>query len=202
MRTRLTAEPLGPQTKGEVKRMRRDGFVPVSVQHAGRDTLHLKTPSKALEDFILHHGEAALAELDIAKEQPITVVVHDVQRHPISHALIQVTCQGVERNALMKAQVPIKFHGEPDSVKQKSAMIQHQLNQVEIQCLPADLPDHIIVDVSKLEYGQQIHVSDLAASNRYTFTTAPDTLIASLVSLTHGRGTEEPETKEEPLLSA
>ncbi len=184
---RLTAGPLEAHTKGEMKRLRHEGRIPVSIQHKGRETLHLQEEAQPLEDFIRKHGASALVELEIEPEhRRETVLVHDIQRDPVSHRLLQVTYQSVSKDEKIKTHVPLVFRGEPDAVRQRAAMVQHPIEEIEIACLPADLPSHITVDVSRLAFGgaEVMRVGDLPKNDHYETLTPPDTVIASLMSVT------------------
>lgn len=189
------AAPIQARTKGELNQLRRSGYIPVSIQHRGQETLHLQEEAHPLEEYIRQHGTSNLLELTIAPEnQRRTVMVHDVQRHPITHRLIQVTFQGVERNEPIKVRVPVVLHGEPEAVRLHTAVTQTQATEIEIRCLPRDLPDHIAVDISSLGFNDLLRVGDLPQNDRYEVLTAPDTLLVSLVSLA-AKVTEEGETE-------
>jgi len=184
MRQRLYAGPISARTKGERKSLRKDGFVPVSIQHRGEETLHLQEEAKPLEDFIHNHGEAELVELVIQPENTKqTVLVHTVQRDPLTQKLLQVTFQKVSRGDTIKVHMPIVLHGEPEAVRNGAAMLQRPIEVVEVHCKPANLPDHLTIDISGMEFGTPIRVSDLPQSSHYEIVTPPDTVLASLVSL-------------------
>ncbi|HZT43623.1 MAG TPA: 50S ribosomal protein L25 [Chthonomonadaceae bacterium] len=183
MALRLTTTPIQAHTKGEVKRLRRDGYVPISIQHRGQEPLHLQTESKPLDEFIRQHGESALLEMVLPNKKRQTTIVKQVQRDPLSHRLLQVTFQSVSRDEPIKVHIPILFHGEPEAVRQHTGVVLHQLEQVEVRCLPQNLPDHLTVDISHLSIGESIHASDLPQSDKHEILTAPDTVLASLTSV-------------------
>lgn len=195
MRYQLRAKPIETLTKGQLKQLRREGFVPISIQHRGQETLHLQEEAKPLDDFIHQHGESALIDMVIDPgHHHQTVMVHDIQRDPISRQLLQVTFQRIERGDAIKAHVPILFHGEPESVRQGEATLQHLNETVEIHCKPTHLPDHLTVDVSAMKIGDLIRVSDLKPDKGVEILTAPDTV---LVSLKPNAKFEEPEAEPE-----
>ena len=183
MALRLTTSSIQARTKGELKRLRRDGYVPISIQHRGQEPLHLQTESKPLDEFIRQHGESALLDMVLPDRKRQTAIVKQVQRDPLSHRLLQVTLQSVSRDEPIKVHVPILFHGEPEAVHLHTGVLLHQLEQVEVRCLPRNLPDHLTVDVSHLSVGESAHVSDLPQSDKYEILTAPDTVLASLTSV-------------------
>jgi large subunit ribosomal protein L25 len=183
MALRLTTSSIQARTKGELKRLRRDGYVPISIQHRGQEPLHLQTESKPLDEFIRQHGESALLDMVLPDRKRQTAIVKQVQRDPLSHRLLQVTFQSVSRDEPIKVHVPILFHGEPEAVHLHTGVLLHQLEQVEVRCLPRNLPDYLTVDVSHLSIGESAHVSDLPQSDKYEILTGPDTVLASLTSV-------------------
>ncbi|HZO87288.1 MAG TPA: 50S ribosomal protein L25 [Chthonomonadaceae bacterium] len=185
------ASPIQARTKGEVKRLRKSGFIPISIQHRGQETLHLQAEAKPLEEQLRLHGEAALLEMVLEPDgQRQTVLFSAIQRHPVTHSLQHVAFRSVIGNEMIKAHVPIVLHGEPEAVRLHTAVLQPGVDQLEIRCLPQNLPDHITVEVSQLGIGDVIHVSDLPKSDKYEILTPTDTAVVSLASLA-ARVTEE-----------
>ncbi len=184
MSVQLNAAPITARTKGEVKRLRQAGFVPVSIQHRGQETLHLQQEAKPLDEFIRQHGGAALLELTVAPDsQRQTVMVHDVQRDPISLKLVQVTFQSVQGDEPVKAHIPLVFRGEPEAARRHEAVIQHALEMLEVRCLPGRLPDHITVHIETLQVNDVMRVADLPATEQYEILTPADSVLASLLPL-------------------
>lgn len=192
MRYQLKASPIEAKTKGEVRRLRSTGYVPVSIQHKGDATLHLMEESKPLQEFIHHHGQSALIELVIEPgNHKHTVMVHDIQRDPLTQNVIQVTYQKIERTDKISTHVAIQFIGEPDAVRFGTAMAQHPLESVEISCSQKYLPEHFAVDVSHLKFGEVIRVSDIPHDKHVTITTPADTVIMSLKGVTISAASED-----------
>lgn len=183
MNAELTAAPISASTKGQVKRLRQQGRVPISVQHRGEATMHLETDAKPLDEFIRQHGESALLDLVLDGGTRHSTLVHGVQRDPISQRLLQVTLQRIEGDEQVKAQISLQFTGTPLTVSQHTAMLQHSLEQVEVRCKPSDLPEHILVDVSDLDLAQPLRVADLPAPPGVEIVTPADAVVASLSSL-------------------
>ncbi len=183
MPVQLTAEPIQTRTKGDVKRLRRTGYIPVSVQHRGEPTLHYQQELKPLEEHIRKHGQAMVIDLVVSGgQQRHTVLVHDIQRDPVSHHLLQVTFQRVAQDEQVKAHVPVVLTGEPAEVREGTAVIEHPTAELEVQALPANLPPHIAVDISGIDHAHPLRVADLAHSDKYEVLTAPDTVLAALTT--------------------
>ncbi len=177
----LTALPLTATSKGEIKRLRQSGFIPVSIQHRRHETLHLQEDEKLLNAFIVQHGNSGVAEMIVGADKvKHTVVVHDIQRDPISKRLLHVTFQDMEKGDTVKTHVSLVFRGEPEAVRLGDGVLSQTLSQLEIRSDVLHLVDHIMVDVSHMELGSSLRVSDLPKQDGYEILTPEDTLIASV----------------------
>src|SRR2546423_12026682 len=114
MPAQLTASPIEAKTKGELKRLRKDGYVPVSIQHRGSETVHLQQEVRPLQEFIHEHGQAAMLELQVGSDRR-TVMIHDVYRDPISRRLTQVVFQEVVAGEHVETPLPLLLPGLPES---------------------------------------------------------------------------------------
>ena len=177
----LIAEPLTAISKGDIKRLRQRGYVPVSIQHRGNETIHLQEEEKPLDAFIIRHGNSGVAEMLVGTQQKKhTVVVHDIQRDPISKRLLHVTFQDMEKGDTVKTHIALVFKGEPEAVRLGDGVLSQALMQLEIRTDVSHMVDHITVDVSHLELGSSLRVSDLPKQSGYEILTPEDTLIASV----------------------
>lgn len=159
----VIAEPRADQGKGASRRLRREGKVPavvyggkdapVSVSVSGNELFkHLK-----IEAFYSH-----LLTLKIGDESQ-QIVLKDLQRHPVTGYAIHADFQRVLADKLLHMHVPLHFKGGDvaPGVKTGNGIVEHQLNQVEVECLPKDLPEFIEVDLSALELNESVHLSQL-----------------------------------------
>ena len=209
MQKEIHAGPIEARTKGEVKRLRRNGFVPVSVQHRGEPTQHMQSRALPLDEIIRKHGESSVINLITeAKGGTKQVLVHDVQRHPVSKQLLHVTLQALVKGEKVKTHVPIRLVGEPEPVRQGTGVLQHATESLEVRADPTKLPDHVTFDISHLEIGDSVRVSDLPESSDYEVTAQPDTVIASVARVRlpepeetapaeEEAATEQPEAEEQ-----
>jgi large subunit ribosomal protein L25 len=198
MAQQFKLKPIDAHTKGEVKRLRREGYIPVSIQHKGMETMHFQQEARTIDEFLKHHGNAALLDLTIEPgNKHERAIVHDVQRDPLTQQLLQITFQQVRKDDILKTQVPLVLVGEPEEVRNGDYMLQHPLDHLDVECEPNNLPEHIAVDLSSLHAGEVLRVSDLPENPHYKILTAPDTVIASL-GRTHARQAEEEVATEQP----
>ncbi len=174
----LSARPREKTGTAAMRKMRRDGQLPGVVYGAGGEavpiTLSGLEVARHLENEAFYSHVLNL-DLDGKKEQ---VILRSVQRHPVrSDALLHIDLQRVSKDAKIRMTVPLHFVGEDvaPGVKEESGLFSHLLTEVEVSCLPADLPEFIEVDVSELRIGEPVHLSELVV---------PEGL--ELVELTHG----------------
>ncbi len=198
MARQITAGPIEAHTKGELKRMRKRGFIPISVQHRGEETIHLQSRTQTLDEIMRKHGESVI--LDLVEEpagKTKQVLIHDVQRDPISRRLLQVTLQTVIKGEPIRTHVPIRIVGEPEPIRLGTAVLQHSMETLEIRSIPDKIPDHLTVDISALDVGESVRVSDLPPTTEYEVLAAPDTAIVSVVRLRLAEVEETPEEEGE-----
>jgi large subunit ribosomal protein L25 len=187
--------PIEANTKGAVKRLRKTGFIPVSLQSKGMTTLHFQQETQPLADFLRHYGEGTLLDLLIAPDnRRQRAIVQSLQRDPLTQKLTQVTFRQLSQGDILRTHVALAFVGEPVDVRHGDAMVQHQLDRLEIECSQDNLPSQITVPIGDLQPGDVVRVSDLPVDPRYKILTPPDAVLASLTSTraaVSGREAEE-----------
>lgn len=159
----VVAESRADRGKGASRRLRHQGKVPAIV-YGGKSgpaslTVSLNEMGKHLQVEAFYSHLLTL-NIDGKSEQ---VVLKDLQRHPVTGYAMHVDFQRVEADKLLRMQVPLHFKGGDvaPGVKIGGGVVEHILNQVEVECLPKDLPEFIAVDLSAMEVGQSIHLSQL-----------------------------------------
>jgi len=149
--------------KGASRRLRRAGHVPAIVYGAGLDPVSIQ----------LSHNDVWLASqhewfystiLNLSLNGDIQkVLLRDLQRHPYKQQILHLDFQRVDENALLRAAVPLHFLNQDKSPAGKSAevVVTHELTEVEVLCLPKDLPEALEIDLSDLKLGDIIHLSQV-----------------------------------------
>ncbi len=159
----LTAELRTEQGKGASRRLRRTGRVPAILYGAGKEPVPLSVNHNELlrhlenEAFYSH---ILTIDVDGKKEQ---AVLKDLQRHPAKPFILHLDLMRVSAGEKIRVNVPLHFVGEDvaPGVKIGGGIVNHAITEVEISCLPKDLPEYIEVDLSRLELGESLHLSDL-----------------------------------------
>ena len=160
----LEAQPREGVGKGASRRLRREaGEIPAIVYGAGKEPTPITLKHKDLAHAI--ENEAFFSHIITLKigGQEESVVIKDLQRHPAKPFLVHADFLRVSADHAIHVRVPLHFLNEEKcvGVKQGGGVINHLLNELEVICLPKDLPEYIEVDVLKLDVGDSLHISDL-----------------------------------------
>jgi large subunit ribosomal protein L25 len=123
---------------------------PIQIEAARFEALRRSGAHHRLLDVVLGDGPA-----------PVKALVREVQVHPVSRAVVHVDLQRVSMEKRIRVQVPIVLLGKPEGVRTQGGILEHNLREVEVECLPSDIPERIEIDVSALHVGQAVHIRDL-----------------------------------------
>lgn len=160
-RSTLTAAPRTLSNSGANKRLRRDGLVPAIVYGRQFENKTVQVNAKALRDLLAHStSENILVNLDLGGGAGQLALIQDVTHNPITGGLIHVDFHAVKEDEKIHARVPVELHGESPGVK-LGGLLDFLVHSLEIECLPKDLPEKIVLDVNELEIGAVVHVRDL-----------------------------------------
>lgn len=171
-----------PRTPGHPRRDRREGYVPAVVYGHGVPSRAVRVEARAL-DTLLHRGGAHhLVRLTLQGEpEPRTVVIKEIQRHPVTRQVRHVDFQAVAAHERIHAEVPLRLRGE-EQVAKTGGLLQVLLHTLRVSCLPADLPDHIEVAVGDLTIGQTVTVGDLTVPAGVTLEHDPGEAVAHVLA--------------------
>ena len=180
---KLEAQAREAGTKGDARRVRRDGKIPAVVYGAGKDSLSVSVDPRVVSR-ILHSetGHNTIFDLALNGEQSKAMIV-DWQYEPIKGKLLHIDLKRIAMDKVLKVSVPIILKGEAAGVKQEGGILEHIFREVEIECLPADIPSHIDVDVSHLTFGMVLRVSDLPKSDKIKFLSDANQPVAHVTSV-------------------
>jgi len=169
----LTAEVRADKGKGASRRLRRlADQIPAIIYGGDKDpqplTMIRKDLEKALENEAFY---SHVLTINVGKDKE-KAILKDLQRHPSKDKVMHADFLRVDDKTLVKVNVPIHFLNSDTckGVKMQGGMIQHQATDIEIQCLPADIPEYIEVDMLEIEIGQIIHLSDITLPENVTST--------------------------------
>lgn len=181
-RITLNAEKRDRAGKGVARSLRREGVVPAVVYRGGGST-PIKVNKKELVGFInVTSGEQVMVNLQFPDGESRFALMKEYQVDPVSGELLHTDFFEVSLTDELRVTVTVTTKGEPIGVKRDGGILQHGIREIEIQCLPDKIPGHVEVDVSSLETGKSIHVSDLNLGEGIKILTDLDELIATVTS--------------------
>jgi large subunit ribosomal protein L25 len=172
--------------KNEARRTRREGKVPAIVygsmsEGAGPEAMQIAVEPKALLR-ILHSesGANTLISLRLAGAES-KVLVKDYQLDPITHAVLHADFYRVRMDKAIQVTIPVTIKGEPKGVKVQGGILEFIRREIDVECLPGDIPEHVEVDVSELMLHQGVRLRDVATNPKWKAVTDPDTMLVHVI---------------------
>jgi large subunit ribosomal protein L25 len=172
--------------KNEARRTRREGLVPAVLYGASaganREATAIAVNPKALLK-ILHSesGANTLISLKLAGVADARVLVREYQLDPVTHQLLHADFYRVAMDRAIQVMIPVVVRGEPAGVKQQGGILEFVRREIEIECLPGDIPEHVEVDVSELMLHQGIRVRDLAVQPKWKPVSDADMMLVHVI---------------------
>lgn len=179
----LEAAPRSDVGKGVARKLRAGGRVPGVYYGRGEESIPLTVALKDLEAVIENaEGSNVIVDLKLSGEaaKDRKALIREIQRHPVAGLILHLDLQHISLTERIVVEVPIVLVGTPLGVKDAGGILEHLLREVEVECLPTDIPSKLEIDVSALQIGDSLHVSDLKA-DRATILTEADRAIAAVV---------------------
>ncbi len=190
----LVREGLG---KGSCKHLRKEGQIPAVVYKEGKKSVSIQVDAKELR-HALHTdaGENAIITMDVSggeKDQKKTVMVKEIQLHPINDDFLHVDFKEISLRDKLKVKVPIIVKGEAIGVTDKEGVLSQDMWEIEVECLPTEIPENLEVQVEGLDMNDAIHVKDLTPPAGVTILDDPEHVV---VAVKPPHAEEEPEEEE------
>ncbi len=196
----ITAAPREAGGKGAARRLRREGRIPAVLYGHGEETRALSVDAHELEVLFSHISventviEVAIEGGKAKKAAPVRALVREVQTHPYRQQILHVDFYQLHAGVKVDVEVPIRLVGAAAGVK-AGGVLQQQLHEIAVSCLPESIPDHIDVDVSALDVNESIHVRDLTLGEGIDVETEGDRTVCAVLPPTV-QPVEEPEALE------
>jgi large subunit ribosomal protein L25 len=189
----LEASTREPGTKNQARRVRREGKIPAVVYGAGKDAMAVSVdPRHVLRILRSESGHNTIFDLSVvhaggngegAKAENAKAMIVDWQYEPIKGHLLHIDLKRIAMDKALRVNVPIMLQGVPAGVKTEGGILEQMLREVEIECLPGDIPGHIDVDVSELTFGKVLRVADLPHTEKLKFLTDANQPVAHVTSV-------------------
>jgi large subunit ribosomal protein L25 len=166
----------------KVRFLRRQGLVPANMYGPGLSSTPLQLPAREVDTLLRRTTTTMLVPLRVDDEAPRRVLVRGVQRHPVDDHALHVDFYALAMNETLRTAVGLHFTGEAPAVAQFNGTLVHNVDTIDVECLPADLPARIDVDLSGLEeLHQAVHVRDLPVPPGVTILTPDDTAVVTVL---------------------
>jgi large subunit ribosomal protein L25 len=193
----LIAEERARTGSGVLKQMRREGYIPSVVYGGGSDNKNVKVHAKTFRDMLNNAAsDSILVTLDLGDSNSQLAFLQDVQQNAITGEILHVDFLAVNQDTSINAALPLELTGEPEGVK-AGGLLEQMLHSLDISCLPKDLPEGITADVSALEIGDALHISEVNFPEGVTPTLGGDVVVAILAKTRTAKSEDDEEGEGE-----
>ncbi len=179
----ITAEPRETRGKNEARRLRARGLAPAVVYGAGRDAVAIAISPKDVNK-ILHGstGHNTIFEIAVNGLENSPVMIVDWLLDPVKDNLLHCDLKRIDMTKRMAVKVPVRTTSEPRGVKEQGGVYDMVVREIEIECLPDEIPDIFTIDVRELMLGQSLRASEIPLSGSMKLLTPPDAVVSHVVA--------------------
>ena len=186
----ITAEPRKTRGKNEARRLRARGLAPAVVYGAGKETVAVAVSPKEVTRILNSAtGHNTIFDVQIGSTESTPVMLVDWQQDPIKDNLLHVDLKRIDLTQRIEVKVPVRTTSEPRGVKEQGGLYEIVTREIEIECLPDEIPDGFTVDVRELMLGQSLRAADVPLTGSMRLLTPPEAVISHVVAM---RAAEEP----------
>lgn len=166
----------------KVRFLRRQGLTPANLYGRNVKSTALQVDTIQLKHTLAKAGKSSLVALKVdSAKRPKMVIIRDIQREPLTGGLLHVDLYQIKMEKRIKIEVSLLFVGEAPAIRDRGGILVQNMNSVEVECLPANMPHNIEVDLSVLtELDQAVHVKDLSVDEGVTILTDPEQSIVQI----------------------
>jgi large subunit ribosomal protein L25 len=180
--TVVTAQVRASRGKNEARRMRVSGLIPGVVYGAFKEPVSIALNPKKIQQILRSKtGHNTIFNIDIEGQENTPVMVVDEQYEPVKWTLLHVDLKRIDLEKRIRVAVPVLVHGEAKGIKLQGGQMEIITRSVEIECLPDDIPQSFVVDVSNLMVGENIRASAIQMPGTAELMGNPETVIAHVV---------------------
>ncbi len=174
----------GKFNKNAARRVRVAGRIPAVLYGHGHEPVAVEVDPKQISRILFSEsGHNTIFDVEVAGQPPAKAMIVDWQREPIKDKLIHIDLKRIALDKMLRVKVRVKLLGIPIGVKTEGGILDQVMREVEVECLPADIPGHIDVDVSGLEMHQVLRVSGLPHSDKIKYLTPEGATVAHVVTI-------------------
>jgi large subunit ribosomal protein L25 len=195
----LSADKRKISRKSANKQLRKNGKVPGIFYHKKSEPIPIEVSTSALKPLVFT-SETHIISLVIEDNPSLSCILKNIQFDPVTENIVHFDLQGISRDEKIEIEIPIVYIGNPSGIKQ-GGILQQVAHKLLIECLPADIPEHLEVKIDHLNIGDAVHVSELVVEH-FKILNAQDAVLVSVVPpkvekeavpAAEGEETKEPE---------
>lgn len=165
----------------KVKSIRASGYLPAVLYGKGQESTPVQIGMKDFEKVLKVAGESTLVYLNVEGGQSVPTIIHDVTKDPVRDTYLHADFHKVSLTEKIKANVPVVFAGESTAVKDLKGIFVRNVNELEVEAFPQDLPHEITIDISALKaFGDQILVKDIDLGDKIKVVAEPEEIVATV----------------------
>lgn len=166
---KLSAQVRSGVGRTAVRKIKTAGLVPAVMYSKKDEALNLQVNAREISLLLSHAtSEHILVDLEIADGAQVTnklALIQEVQHHPLRRNVLHVDFHAVRADERIHAKIPVETIGESTGVKNKGGTLEIILHELDVECLPMDLPEVIRIDITTLDVGQSLHIKEIAMPN-------------------------------------
>jgi large subunit ribosomal protein L25 len=174
----------GKFNKNAARRVRAAGKIPAVLYGSGQDPVAVEVEPKQISRILFSEtGHNTIFDIEVAGHPSAKAMIVDWQREPIKDQLIHIDLKRIALDKTLRLKVRVKLMGVPVGVKTEGGILDQVMREVDVECLPADIPSHIDVDVTGLAMHGVLRISDLPHSDKIKYLNAEDATVAHVISI-------------------
>ena len=180
----IAAEPRTLRGKNEARRLRAAGSAPAVVYGTGKDAVAVAVNPKEMVRILRSKtGHNTIFHLAIKDGENTPVMIVDWQRDPVKDTILHIDMKRIDLSVRLVVKVPVHTLGEPEGVKLQGGLHEVITREIELECLPNEIPDELTIDVSKLTMGQAVRASDVTLPGSARLVSPPEAVISHVVAM-------------------
>jgi large subunit ribosomal protein L25 len=180
----IAAEPRSSRGKNEARRLRAAGSAPAVVYGTGKDAVAVAVNPKEMVRILRSKtGHNTIFHLAIKDGENTPVMIVDWQRDPVKDTILHIDMKRIDLTVRLVVKVPVHTLGEPEGVKLQGGLHEVITREIEVECLPNEIPEELTIDVSKLVMGQAVRASDVPLPGSVRLVSPPEAVISHIVAM-------------------
>lgn len=180
----ITAEPRASRGKNEARRLRVDQKIPAVLYGAGGDPVAVTVSPKEVNKILFSaSGHNTIFNVEVSGQETSPVLVVDWQHDPVKGNLLHIDLMRVDLSKRLKVKIPIHTTGEARGVKQQGGLYQLVNREIEVECLPDDIPESFTVDITPLLIGDAIRAKDIPLTGSMTLLSRPELVLSHVIAV-------------------